>query len=252
MTVNRRKIFAFDIDGTISQNGKVREEVHSLFKHIHFKNHPIVLVTKRTCHESQVILNQLATKVDLISFGGKVVSDSAHTKLWTCCKTLDVRRLLHSRVNCNVVLEGTDGWSVSNNGMLPIAKLILGLPLQEKLQWGEEFPVYRAIVKGRLEPEDCYQMFGDQIYISYWPSLPLTEIRTRNENKATGLEVYSGIVGTSDILAVGDDYNDISMFEIANESVAFIASPIEVRAAATVVVNNFDEVVTHIHDVIYG
>lgn len=244
------KIFAFDIDDTIAVNGRVKEGVNALFRHIHSKNHPIVLVTKRTKHASQVIINQLTTKVDLVSFGGMLVTDSDQRNLWASNESLDVMRLMQSQGNFKVILEGADGWTSTDNGILPLARMILGLPLEERIRWGQDFPVYRAIIKGRLEPDTCYQIFGDQINIDYWPTFTLTEIQTKSENKSIGLRVYSRIVGISDIMAVGDDFHDISMFEMANESIAFLASPAEVRAAASVVVNHFSEAVTYIYELV--
>ncbi|MEK3877787.1 HAD hydrolase family protein [Paenibacillus sp. FSL M7-0420] len=248
--LNRNKIFAFDIDDTIAVNGTVLEGVNALFKYIKSKNHHIVLVTKRTQLESLLILDQLETEVDLISFGGKLITDTTQMKLWACHEVLDIRTLSHLREKEIVVLQGPDGWSVADNRMLPLAKMILGLPLHMKRRWDENFPVYRVIVRGRLEQESCYQIFGDLIKVSYWTSLPLTEIRTRSENKAIGLNAYSAIVNSSDILAVGDDFPDISMFGLANDSITFITSPVEVRAAASIVANHFTDIAEYIHGLI--
>lgn len=237
------KIFAFDIDGTIAENSVIKDGVNELFNFLRKNNHKIVLVTKRTLNETQIIKKQITTEVDVISFGGNVISNFNNDVIWSCAETINLNCLNCSDLNSPIVLEGISKWSIPNQGSLPLAKMVLGLSDRQTVKWGSKFPIYRVILRGKIDFELCFKWFGNNILVEYWDSFPITEIRTI-EDKALGLSNYLKILGKDQkqVIAIGNDFNDISMFRLANISLTFSSSPKKVKKASTLVLNNFQEV----------
>jgi hydroxymethylpyrimidine pyrophosphatase-like HAD family hydrolase len=119
---------------------------------------------------------------------------------------------------------------------------IQALPWNRALEVGtidrEELirPLTEAIqrkLEGRVTVINTRSLLGEGQY--YW-----AEVYRAGSNKGTGLRALFAEYGMdrSDLVAIGDNYNDLAMFELATCSVAMGNSPDDVKDKADVVTDH--------------
>ena len=83
----------------------------------------------------------------------------------------------------------------------------------------------------------------DKLPLTYNSGIPLNfEISPQNVNKGMGLEILSRVTGipVSDMIAVGDEGNDLEMVQTAGLGVAMGNAIAPVKAVADVITNDCD------------
>ncbi len=97
---------------------------------------------------------------------------------------------------------------------------------------------------------------GDPSLVTLYPGADFLEIMPGGINKGTGLEELASRTGTklSEIMVIGDDLNDVEMFQKAGYSVAMGNSRDEVKALAKYVTsdNDHDGVANAIRHVVFS
>ena len=100
---------------------------------------------------------------------------------------------------------------------------------------GERAPV--AALRERLTPVlvGCHVVFGEDVYVpgEYW-----LELSAAAATKARAIEAVRAEVGADRLVCFGDNQNDLSMFAIADESLAVANAVPDVLAAATGVIGS--------------
>lgn len=86
---------------------------------------------------------------------------------------------------------------------------------------------------------DYLKAFANDITVSYSLSSCM-EINPAGVSKGTGIAFLCGLLGIrqSEVLSVGDYYNDVEMFKVSGFSAAMEDAPNEVKAASTAVVSS--------------
>ena len=124
-------------------------------------------------------------------------------------------------------------------GAIEIMEDLLEIPWQEALEVGtidvqDKIFALTAEIRAKLDGQviviNTRSLLGDGRY--YW-----AEVYRAGSDKGSGVRTLADSCGlaTSRVVAIGDNYNDLAMFEVAGCSVAMANSPDEVKSHADMV-----------------
>lgn len=228
------KLVAFDLDGTIYTN-KVSEKVKLAFKKLIEKNIKILPITGRSLKSTIEILDKAEVPYDkrelaVLTTGALV--QNLNTKIVQNCNFLDksnylkLQKLENRNIHLTVYTTDTLYYTNLCDELLKDASelkdTLIELKKPEDLTedicrfnfMGEEKYLTEFENKYRKELEkDFYVM----------RTIPISlELLSKNSSKANGLKIVMDYYGLNEdeVLAIGDGNNDISMFNLVENSVA--------------------------------
>lgn len=114
----------------------------------------------------------------------------------------------------------------------PIGNVILMFSLQP---WKKAYPLYEEIKADTQIP--CYPLCYHDAFGDEWGEL---EIFSRDAGKAAAVETLASDTGAGRIIAFGDNVNDISLFEIADEKIAVEGAIDTLKQLATDIIGSND------------
>ena len=245
----RPKLVALDIDGTLVDfDGVLPGSVRMAVQRIIDAGVPVVMSTGRSWMATQVIVEALELPPALhVCSNGAVVVDYPPFELVRHV-TFDPAPVIDRVVevtNAIIAVEEIGrGYRVS--AAFPDGELY-GDTVHESIESLRSRPVSRVIVRDPdgddAEFLDLAQRLGlhGVSYFVGWKCW--LDIAPEGVDKAAGLEVACERyrVAPSDVLALGDGYNDIEMLRWAGRGVALGGAPAEVLAAADHVTGYFAE-----------
>lgn len=246
------KMVALDIDGTLVDSaGNMPDEVHAAVNRV-AEQVPVVLATGRGWLATQPIFDMLGLPRGwAVSSNGAVLVHNppfelVHEVLFDPAET--IRRVSELLPNARICVERNLVRYASQP--FPEGEIEGEVHIVELDELMSE-PVSRLIIR---EPEaDGDNIFGELIselgmhdvsYFVGWSAW--LDIAPKGIHKATALQRVCDEMGVdaSDVLALGDGYNDIEMLQWAGRGVAMGQAPDEVRAAADAVTTGFAELGT--------
>jgi len=245
----RPKLVALDIDGTLVDfDGVLPGSVRVAVRRIIDAGVPVVMSTGRSWMATQIIVEALELPPALhVCSNGAVVVDYPPFELVRHV-TFDPSPIIDRVVeltNAIIAVEEIGrGYRVS--AAFPDGELY-GDTVHESLESLRSRPVSRVIVR---DPDGDDAEFKDLAGrlglhgVSYFVGWKCwLDIAPEGVDKASGLDVACERYGVvpSDVLALGDGYNDIEMLRWAGRGVAMGGAPPEVMAAADHVTSFFDE-----------
>lgn len=208
----RPKIFAVDIDGTItdSKGGRVDLDALAALRYLVKLGHKVIYVTGRSSVEAYILSVFGGTTRIAVGENGGIITSGPNE-----------HRLIGTRMDCLQAFEF----------------------LKTKIPQAVEKPVFPRITEVVLErnfdvAEGKRVLAEKNLDVQLSDSMYAYHINSKGVNKANGfLEVMNMFSATSkDVIAIGDSETDIPLFKMADVSVAMGNAPEEVKSQATMAV----------------
>lgn len=236
MIIITKKLIALDLDGTTLNNdtqisAKTIATIHAAEK----QGYIVSIVTGRPNRLSENYYDELHLKTPMINFNGNlgILPHQAWNReyQYTINKEI-VTELLEKSKPLGLSLIAVEGRNMflanrglnSGFGFFPSTLKTNQVLSRQSLK---ENPISITV---QVEPElkagliDFVQtQFGDQVEVSPWGGPhPIVEIATKGIHKSTGLKFLADYYGIlqKDIIAFGDEGNDLTMMQYAGTGVA--------------------------------
>lgn len=260
MINHRYKLLVVDIDGTlVNRSGNVSTEDREALTKARDLGIQVSLSTGRGLQASLSIINQLSLDSYHISFDGALVSSPSWGEEVYAQPVSQamVRQMIKVARQDNLDLElftvthyfaERETWSTeAHRQFFGVHPTIVDFTKV----WERE-----RIIKGALVPttpqeaaqaRDFCRQFGDSLHFSWvktpaFPDVDFINILAPGVSKGKALAVLASHLGVSltEIIAVGDGTNDISLFTTAGLAIAMGNAPDEVKAIANYVTLDVD------------
>jgi phosphoglycolate phosphatase (TIGR01487 family) len=210
----KRKTFAVDIDGTITENGGGRIHLGALgaLRHLRHLGHNVIFVSGRSSVEGYMLavyggLNTIAVGEN----GGCVTYGSnEHVLLGDRAKCLEAFSILRSKMD-NVVEK-------------PVFPRMTEVVLQRTFNIGDAAKILQSSKLGVILSDSQYAI----------------HINSAGINKAMGFaEVMKKLgISSKDVICIGDSQTDVPLFKMAGFSIAVGNALPEVKSQATMSVSS--------------
>ncbi len=257
-TIKKRDIqlIAVDLDGTLltSEKGLAPEGARSLKAAAEDGIH-VVLASTRNPHFVQTYCRTLEIEDPMICSNGAQVWGSPEGPVWVYCPipreaALEIARLadrygweLSTTVGDITYWRQRPGQHLgpidANLTVVPSNRDALADDPVRILTWdGEAIECIRRLCETKLA-QQCYA----ESFIDPDGTLYALGVFAVDANKGTALQVVLNHLGLKplQVVAIGDNLNDLPMFKLAGTSVAMGNGPEEVKRKATLVAPNNDE-----------
>lgn len=264
------RLIAIDVDGTLQNSSHemsdgnanaLREAVTSGIE--------VVLCTGKQHSTIVHHINRVGLTSPQITAGGAIITDpQTNTEIYRkdIPPDIAVRILEHADRLGITTISFRDGQTFTR---------IRNTDIEHMLTYGDPFPTFMDDVSQSFDPPPvqimCIAYGNDALYEQAYAEFTeaFSEIVGVRKSSPyyiefTGLNVSKGTALTwlarrlnvqlDNVTAIGDSFNDLSMFEVAGTSVAVANAPASVREAADVIVpSNDDDGVAHIiHELLRG
>lgn len=249
------KLLAIDIDGTlINSNKTILPETIESIKKASFHGVETVLVTARHHLTAHSFYRQLGLSNPIICCNGAYIYDYNLNKRLkgTPIASKDFYKVIDVAVknNCDYMIY-TDDLIIYNRLTMKVSRLLNWMNLHDKKHSDsilmndhltDSFDLYGDVWKIDLVDPDPKKLYflkgllsidGDlSLEISWKDQL---DVIAGQQTKGNALQYYTSQIGVkmSDVIAIGDNDNDVSMFKIAGLSVAMGNATSEAKVNAS-------------------
>ena len=269
------KVIFLDADGTLlHSDGHIPESTITACKLAQKNGHKVCLGTGRQIVEIIGDLKKIDYDACICGSGSTVVIDHeiVQDSHFDETEAAKLKQFFFEN-HIPFIVEGSQGL-FSDQGVVDflngnLDELCQGMSLEEKMNHSlalviqqihvllvdklKEIPINKiAFLNSPIPVEEIIKKFNDiydVIPSTYAPYGPMSgEITRKNITKANGIDVIAKHynVKREDIISIGDNYNDLPMFEKSGSSVAMGNSVEDVKKAADLVTDDID------HDGIYN
>lgn len=260
MNISRYKLIALDVDGTlVNKSGQISEGVRlALLRAQEEFGMRVILASGRPTAG----LKSLAKALELARYsgyllpfnGGQIFNARSHTPILTCTLPSDIKSELYtlSREEGLNILTYTDEEILSENISDPFLLKeveITGMKTKQVVSFISETPdiLPKCLIVGPAdriaEVEKVVQKkLGDKVN-AFRSDPTFLEIVPKNIHKAASLANLLERLDydRSELIAVGDSFNDIEMIQYAGLGVAMANAREEIKACADYVTTSCDE-----------
>ena len=253
------KMLCLDIDGTLlNSKHKITEETK---KTINIATHDgvnVVLVSARMPKGILYLQEELGIEEPIICYSGSLIRDKDGNTLLNKFIPAHITKLVYDsaqKMNIHISLykndewyiESEDAWSKQESEITGIIPKITNLKkIIDKWEKDNDGPnkilCMSEIDRINVLNKDISSRLSDNINI--YPSKPTyLEIMPRSSSKTTAIECLSQRLNVlkSEIIAIGDNYNDIDMIQYAGVGIAMGNAPDAVKLSADDVTLTNDE-----------
>ncbi|URZ86778.1 Cof-type HAD-IIB family hydrolase [Floricoccus penangensis] len=233
-----KKLIAIDLDGTtLRSDNTISEYTKKTFKKLQDDGHSIVITTGRPYRMSIDIYKELGLASPMINFNGAMVSKPSD-KNWNFKdeKQVDkdiVRDLLKNQNSFKLdflAAEYRRKFFINNfNAVSPQLFGVNEFKLYNKLEENKLTANPNALLLQTTSSnkhtiaKNINEYYENQVSVAAWggPN-QILEIVPKNVSKASGLQHLLNVmnIDKNDLLAFGDEQNDVEMFKFAPESYA--------------------------------
>lgn len=238
------QILLSDIDGTLIRSNLVSKDLNSRI--LRFRaNNMLILATGRSCNS----VYEARFKHDLPKFdyaicsNGSVIIDSSFNKIYTSVLKNDDFINLMDRVNCSIlnriIIATTDNTYTlfqKNNGIKKENLLKLSGVCAVTLELNTNLKSSVNLIRGLPLSTEVNGNFID--------------IVNMNITKWSGFETLVKKIGLSKLtyetIAIGDDYNDLSILNNADQAYTFDDSAIKENFCESQIVSNYIDIFSKI------
>ena len=240
------KIFFFDIDGTLLEEGKnviapqVIQSVNKLSE-----NHKVFICTGRSLKGAEPILNQLNVDGYVLSNGQEVVIEGQeiYTQFFRKSKALEVVELIREH-DASWSYENRDGINVlKSSNSQELVDLLIGYGFTftkevEKLNLTDVFQIWAF----GQEVKVIADQLKDEFHYYQWTNTTL-EITPCKEGKGKGVEIVKKHYqnqGVEEIIThgFGDGLNDFTMMEKVDISIAMGNADERLKVVCDIITDN--------------
>ncbi|WP_406614115.1 Cof-type HAD-IIB family hydrolase [Mycoplasma corogypsi] len=258
-TNKQRYLFAIDLDGTTllsSATGKIHDETIAAIKRAQEEGHVVCILTGRPWRSTRAIYDELGLNTVVSNYNGAHIHHPKDDGFIPYIKYLNLNEALYilgdPKVKdeiSNIAIEGPDWVQLQHRD--PDLENVFGFTNTAKLQIGLDFHKLPLMptgiifdVKTTTEVEKLRRYlkvrYGDLAEFSYWskgeglsPVFDMTNI-TVNKGKALSMLIRYYNIQVENTIAIGDGFNDVPMFKVANVSVAMGNATKDVKKYATI------------------
>ncbi|TDV24364.1 hypothetical protein BCF59_0327 [Mycoplasmopsis mustelae] len=255
-------LFAIDLDGTTlrsSATGEVHEQTIKAIKRAKDEGHIVCILTGRPWRSTKSIYEILGLDTVVSNYNGAHIHHPNDDGFIPYIKYLNLNEALYilgdEKVQnevSNIAIEGPDWvqlqhrdedlekvFSFTNTPKFKVGLDFHKIPL---MPTGIIFDVKKTTDVEKLR---CYlkSKYGDLAEFSYWskgeglsPVFDMTNI-TANKGKALSMLIRYYKIDVDNTIAIGDGFNDVPMFKIANVSVAMGNATKDIKCYATIKIN---------------
>ncbi len=229
------KLVATDLDGTMLQDNKVDPKTKAIVQKMIKKGVELVISTGRMHCATQMTVRQLGINPYIVSYNGAMVHQGLYGKeLQNITMDKDIAKkliaigmengvVMHVYINDVLYVQEMTNWT-ANYMKLCAAPTRLLEDLKEAIDiFGDPTKVLFIST-----PQNCANMqkmlrqkFAGEIYIT--SSAPyFVEAINPNVHKGKGVKIVADRLGIkqSEILVIGDNYNDMDLFEAGDIKIA--------------------------------
>ena len=261
----KRKLFAFDLDGTLlsdSETGAILPSVKSAINFLKKEKHIVCIFTGRPWRATKKIYDELKLNTVVVNFNGAHIHNPKDYEympfvdripLKNAMKILDSKEM--KEIAKNIFIEGPSLMHVKNydkNSSFIKSFLMIddnskvttpinfssmdndpsGVLIEVKPEYGDSINEIRSYFKSK---------FGDLASFTWWSTgekgnkiLEITHYKARKDMALIKVARQYGIDMT-DTIAFGDGYNDIKMLSAAGTGVAMSNANDKVKSYANVI-----------------
>lgn len=226
------RVFFFDVDGTLSCNGKIPTSAIETLKGLKHQEDILILSTGRC-------LGQLKEVYDLIPFDGAITNNGAYI----CYNEEELdstpisKEMISEFVQCDLctAVLTKDEYGVLNpkEDILQLFCSYFHIPLPKVVELQSLGPVYSLGVYALYSIEEYIQKFSSLHFIKVNPYG--YDVILKGVSKGKGIEVFRKKFPNHKFYGFGDDFNDIEMLDRVDISIVMGTAPMEVKAHATYV-----------------
>ncbi|AJA47337.1 putative phosphatase HI [Clostridium pasteurianum DSM 525 = ATCC 6013] len=268
--MSKIKMICLDIDGTLlnsrHQISKITKEVIKTVSND--KKIPVILVSARMPKGILFLQEELQIKQSIICYSGALILDESRDVLSKKIISVYDLEKLYKLVQCEKVhmslykddewyIEGMDYWAKQESDITNITPNIVDFSELIKL-WKKERTGPNKILcmseAGRIN--SLKEKIGDYD-LNIYPSKPTyLEIMPKEASKTSAIDVLRRKfnIKQEEILAMGDNYNDMDMIEYAGLGIAMGNAPDKVKECANKIAltNDEDGVAEAIREFVFG
>ncbi|UUM19845.1 MULTISPECIES: Cof-type HAD-IIB family hydrolase [unclassified Mycoplasma] len=259
-------LFAIDLDGTTllsSSTGEIHDLTVNAIKRAIKEGHIVCILTGRPWRSTQMIYEELGLDTVVGNYNGAHIHHPKDDSFIPHVKYLNLNEALYilgdevvTKEISNIAIEGPD-WVQLQHRDEDLEK-VFGFSSTSKLKIGLDFHKIPLMptgvifdVKPTTEVEKLRRYlkarYSDLAEFSYWskgegltPVFDMTNITT-NKGKALSMLIRYYDIKVENTIAIGDGFNDVPMFKIANISVAMGNATKEVKKHATIKISKINK-----------
>ncbi|MFV8480100.1 Cof-type HAD-IIB family hydrolase [Mycoplasma sp. AA7A] len=259
MEQKERYLFAIDLDGTTLQSsatGAIHDRTVSAIKRATEEGHVVCILTGRPWRSTKFIYDTLGLNTIVSNFNGAHIHHPYNQEFIPYIKYLNLNEALYiigdplvQKEITNLAIEGPD-WVQLDHRDEELEK-VFGFKTSAKLQIGLNYHKLPLMptgvifdVKATTDVEFLRRYlkarYGDLAEFSYWskgegltPVFDITNTQA-NKGKALSLLIRYYDIKIENTIALGDGFNDVPMFKIANVSVAMANASKDVKKYASI------------------
>ncbi|MFD2617120.1 Cof-type HAD-IIB family hydrolase [Terrilactibacillus laevilacticus] len=256
----RKYLIAVDLDGTLLTEEKtISKRTKTVLQQALNDGHIVVISTGRPYRASKMYYHELGLNTPIVNYNGAFIHhplnphwDAKHTPLdnetiktiFQTCSAYDLQ---------NIIAEHLDDVYIRNDEPDTVSFFNVGDPkIYKNENLKEELTINPTCLLIQPRPkdivsltQDLFNTHSDQIHHCTWGE-PWNIIEVYNPivNKAYGLQMIAQDVGAApeDIIAFGDEENDIEMLKYAGRGVAMGNANVKIKSIADdVTLSNEDD-----------
>ncbi|TNK83832.1 Cof-type HAD-IIB family hydrolase [Mycoplasmopsis pullorum] len=252
-------LFAIDLDGTTlssSATGEIHDRTVEAIQRARSEGHVVCIITGRPWRGTKHIYDALKLDTIVANYNGAHIHHPHDDDFIPYIKYLDLNEMLYilgdEKIKehiTNIAIEGP-GWVQLQHRDEDLEK-VFGFNTSSKFRVGLDFhkvPLKPTgiifDIKPTSNPEELRRYlkvrYGDLGEFSYWskgegltPVFDITNV-TVNKGKVLSILMRYYDIKAENVIAIGDGFNDVPMFKIANIAVAMGNASKDVRKYATV------------------
>ncbi|WP_160685805.1 Cof-type HAD-IIB family hydrolase [Clostridium sp. C2-6-12] len=243
--MNNFKMVCLDIDGTLlNSKHEISKKVKSAINFVaNKKNIPVILVSARMPKGISFLQKELEIEQPIICYSGALILDKDNNILSK--EIIDVSDLkqiykLASEQNIHMSLykdnewyiEEMDYWAKQESEITNIIPNVVNFVELIEIWDREETGPNKILCMAESDKITLLKQGTENIKLNIYPSKPTyLEIMPSNASKTSAISVLQKKfnVKQSEIIAMGDNYNDIDMLEYAGLGIAMGNAPEEVK-----------------------
>ncbi|HFI2447304.1 TPA: Cof-type HAD-IIB family hydrolase [Streptococcus suis] len=235
----KKKIISIDLDGTLlNQDSQLSDYTISTIKKVKEAGYTILIATGRPYRMAEQFYHQLELDTPMINFNGSLIHLPGKKWAWEKNILIDKKYLLdflkeEERFEADFIAgEYKNKFFITQKHLDKIDPALMGVEqitpetlIKPELITSDPHSILlqtRAADKYQLAKE-MKSYFNDELEINTWGGpLNILETCAKGVNKATALSYVLELfqASPSDLVAFGDEHNDVEMLELAGTSYA--------------------------------
>jgi Cof subfamily protein (haloacid dehalogenase superfamily) len=249
---SKPKLIVLDLDGTaLNSKNIIPRNLQTMLKRLKYENASrIVLASGRSISSMRIMAGQLGIKAPVITLNGGAIIDPVSDEIYYE-KNLSEKIYLESltilkELHIDIVVFTAFGVYAEKASKITD---ILEEYSDNKIEWVKNLGTIESPVKILYIPE--YERTNAEVK-NHTLSLKIdiiesgfnfTEIVPKGVNKGTALKLVSEMfeISHKDIIAFGDNENDIEMLQLAGNGIAMGNAPDHVKSKADMITGTNDE-----------